>query len=372
MGWVENASPEVSAQSEYRLIFGICISLSILSITIVSSRLWLRHKARGLAADDMFAGLAMLFALIYSITCMIQTKYGLGLPLALRPTADLTTYGKVNFIGRPFYQLGISFFKISLLISYLSLVRGTHHTTYQIVIWISIALIGLGHLICMFLLIFNCDPIYKSWDSSAPGSCFPFAPANEAYSSVTIMSDVWVTLVPIPILARLNMKNNKKFGLVAIFMLGLFTTICSVLRFLQINRIAYGDGNSTMLVLWGTIEFNVGNIVSSLPYVTPAYLRKARGYISSSKDKSGAQPHSYFGKSGHPGYQLSDMMSSKPKGRVDDEFGSVSGDNESEENILRKNEAGAKTITKSVTYTVNVVEAKDAEFAGRGGPMPGI
>ncbi|KAG7106926.1 hypothetical protein HYQ44_020372 [Verticillium longisporum] len=38
-----------------------------MSITVVSSRLFIRHKARGLAADDYFAGLSMLFALVYSI-----------------------------------------------------------------------------------------------------------------------------------------------------------------------------------------------------------------------------------------------------------------------------------------------------------------
>jgi hypothetical protein len=44
----------------------------------------------------------------------------------------------------------------------------------------------------------------------------------------------------------------------AIFTLGLFTTVCSIMRYTQIGRIQYGDGNSTMLILWGTIEFNVG------------------------------------------------------------------------------------------------------------------
>lgn len=67
-----------------------------------------------------------------------------------------------------------------------------------------------------------------------------------------------MAILPIPVLLKLNVRLEKKLGLIGIFMLGLFTTICSILRYLQINRIQYGDGNSTMLVLWGTIEFNVG------------------------------------------------------------------------------------------------------------------
>lgn len=54
------------------------------------------------------------------------------------------------------------------------------------------------------------------------------------------------------------MDNRKKFGIMGVFLLGLFTTICSIMRMVQIRVIAYGDGNSTMLVLWGNIEMNIG------------------------------------------------------------------------------------------------------------------
>lgn len=67
-----------------------------------------------------------------------------------------------------------------------------------------------------------------------------------------------MALIPIPVLLKLNVSRSKKLGLIGIFLLGLFTTICSIQRYLQIDRIQFGDGNSTMLVLWGVIEFNVG------------------------------------------------------------------------------------------------------------------
>lgn len=90
------------------------------------------------------------------------------------------------------------------------------------------------------------------------GTCLAPGPSFTAYAVVTIVSDVIVAVLPIPVLLKLNIRLEKKLGLIAIFLLGLFTTICSVLRYVQIDRIQFGDGNSTMLVLWGTIEFNVG------------------------------------------------------------------------------------------------------------------
>lgn len=70
-------------------------------------------------------------------------------------------------------------------------------------------------------------------------------------------------MLPIPLLVSLQINIRRKTALIAVFLLGLFTTICSVMRMVQIITIAK-TGNSTMLVLWGTIEMNVGVSTSLL------------------------------------------------------------------------------------------------------------
>lgn len=82
-----------------------------------------------------------------------------------------------------------------------------------------------------------------------------------------------IIFLPIPLLLRLNIKPAQKAGVVCLFLLGLFTTICSILRLTQIHRVAFGDGNSTMLVLWGTIEFNVGVSLSTQRATNPHLTR---------------------------------------------------------------------------------------------------
>lgn len=103
----------------------------------------------------------------------------------------------------------------------------------------------------------------KSWIPSTPGTCIPDGPSFTGYAVVTIVSDIMVALLPIPVLLKINITRQKKLGLIGIFALGLFTTICSIMRYLQINEIQFGDHDSTMLVVWGVIEFNVG--VSDFP-----------------------------------------------------------------------------------------------------------
>ncbi|GAB1321014.1 hypothetical protein MFIFM68171_11224 [Madurella fahalii] len=352
MGWVENATPEVDAESEYRTIIAICVVLSVFSIAIVGARLWIRHKNHGLAADDWMATLSVVFALIYSVLCIVQTKYGLGLPVLSRPKANLIPYTRSNYAGRPIYQMGISFFKVALLISYLRLFKGTSHNAYRRVVWIAMVAIVAGHLGCALTLIFACSPVERSWNPSVPGTCLAPGPSFTAYAIVTIVSDVVVAIIPIPALVQLKVNRGKKIGLVVIFLLGLFTTLCSVFRYLQIDRIQYGDGNSTMLILWGVIEFNVGNMVSSLPFLAPIFLRKAREYTNKYAGGSGnhygaSSGARRLGKSGD-GYKLS-SISSQRKGT----FATVQGQSTgSEENILNANPDNS--IMKSVSYSVHV------------------
>ncbi|KAH6900564.1 ATP synthase F0 [Thelonectria olida] len=351
MGWVLNATPEANSESQYPVIIAVCVVLSVLSVTVVSARLWVRYNARGLRSDDWWSAMSMAFALIYSALCITQTRYGLGLPLLSRPAENLVVYTRVNFAGRPWYQLGISFFKIALLISYLQLLQGTDHRTYRIVVWVSIVLIFLAHLGCTLSLIFACKPVHKSWNPKMDGTCLAPGPSFTGYAIITIVSDIVVALLPVPVLLKLEIRLKKKIGLIGIFALGLFTTLCSILRYLQIDRISTGDGNSTMLVLWGTIEFNVGNMVSSLPYLAPIFIRKAKHYRSKHSDEYNTP--SRRGRSGGikgSHYRLNDLSHDQDGGVI------TSGPktrNDSEELILTSNGG----IVKSLSYAVNVHDA---------------
>lgn len=136
-------------------------------------------------------------------------------------------------------------------------------------VWVAIFFVVAGHLGCALTLILACRPVNKSWNPTTTGTCLAAGPSFTAYAIVTIISDVTVAVIPIPVLLQLKVNTGKKLGLIFIFLLGLFTTLCSVFRYLEIDRIQHGDGNSTMLILWGVIEFNVGVRPSILSFTCP-------------------------------------------------------------------------------------------------------
>lgn len=129
---------------------------------------------------------------------------------------------------------------------------------YRNVVWVAIAIVSIGHLGSALSLIFACDPVQKSWKPRLPGTCLPDGPSFTAYATLTIVSDIVVTIIPLPLLLQVKVACGRKIGLVVVFALGLFTTICSILRYMQIHRVQSGDHDSTLLVLWGVVEFNVG------------------------------------------------------------------------------------------------------------------
>ena len=45
------------------------------------------------------------------------------------------------------------------------------------------------------------------------------------------VSDVVVAVLPVPMLVGLNIQTATKAGFIGIFILGLFTTMCSVFRY---------------------------------------------------------------------------------------------------------------------------------------------
>jgi hypothetical protein len=75
--------------------------------------------------------------------------------------------------------------------------------------------------------------------------------------AISIFFDIVILLLPIPMIIKLQISRRKKIGLGGIFCLGIFTTFCSIMRLVQVKSIL-ATGDQTGLVMWATVEMNVG------------------------------------------------------------------------------------------------------------------
>ncbi|KAI9884094.1 MAG: swr1 complex component [Watsoniomyces obsoletus] len=297
-GWVYNATPAVAAQSQYPTILGVTISLTALMTIVMGLRGYVRLVLlKSVGPDDYTILFSAICSIVYNALAIAQSRWGLGLPLKLRPKANTLDYRTLNYAGRPFYMFGITGFKVALCLAYLRIVPPSKKL-FKPLIWTVLITCVLAHLAGTLVLILQCSPVRKSLRPDTPGKCLRDDITFYVLAAVTIIYDCIIFLLPIPLLARVQISRRRKVGLIGVFVLGLFTTVCSILRLVQIVTISK-NGNSTMLVLWGTIEMNVGIILTCIPTLTPLFK-----YFRNRTTKQGGYGYGYEGyPDGHGTYE---------------------------------------------------------------------
>lgn len=115
---------------------------------------------------------------ITQLTWNAESRWGLGLPISMRPVQNLNQYSvvsgairshsqmtdysvlrQINFSGRPFYQIGVLGFKVALCVAYLRIL-GHGKRGYRIIVWATLITCTMGHVACTLVLIFQCSPVY--------------------------------------------------------------------------------------------------------------------------------------------------------------------------------------------------------------------
>lgn len=75
-------------------------------------------------------------------------------------------------------------------------------------------------------------------------------------------------LLPFPVLLQSQIQTRKKVVLLGMFGLGLFITIIQIIRIQTVKRLA-NPIDSAPLILWSTVENNLGIIVTNVPTLAP-------------------------------------------------------------------------------------------------------
>lgn len=127
----------------------------------------------------------------------------------------------------------------------------------------------------VFLLIFTCVPRRKIWDTTVTGRCLDWRIVLISGNIVTFISDVIIWVIPHNIIWRLQLKRSKKWGLSALFTIGVFAIICSAVRIHFQVRLIKDSHDSTYLgakiCFWGTCQVTAGFLVACLPSMPALY-----------------------------------------------------------------------------------------------------
>ncbi|CAM1501367.1 Fc.00g105290.m01.CDS01 [Cosmosporella sp. VM-42] len=284
MAWARN-TPE-GTPTEAPTITGIIVTFTGLSLLFVCLRLYVRGLLiKAMGKDDWIIIVSWIGACGYTICTVIQTTWGLGLTsLDDMPPENVYNFGLVQYIGAPFYVVGIFAFKMSLLLSYLRFLIGG----YRIATLVVAAIITMAHIAFMGVFLFLCTPVSKQWDPAITGGhCAEGVPFYLSFSSLTIVFDAVVLVLPFPALLKSKIQRRKKVVLLGLFGLGIFVTIIQIIRIRTIQSLTnYLD--SSKPILWSIIETNIGIIIACVPTLAPLvkyFAEKTRNGTSTGSNK---------------------------------------------------------------------------------------
>ncbi|PSN69649.1 hypothetical protein BS50DRAFT_446823, partial [Corynespora cassiicola Philippines] len=112
-------------------------------------------------------------------------------------------------------------------------------------------------------------------------------------SSMNIVTDFMIFIVPIPPIFKLQMWTRQKLALIGLFCLGFFTCVISIVRLTTLYRglntkDQYWDNAPT--AYWSVVELNTGIICACLPTLRPLVRKMYSRSQASSKqyDQSGS------------------------------------------------------------------------------------
>lgn len=110
------------------------------------------------------------------------------------------------------------FTKLSLLAFYL---RIAPFPKFQIPVWIVTGIVACYTAVITGLLLFSYNPMWMAWSAFPDASkCLNRPPLYIATAVANIVTDVVLFLLPIPMVAGLNMARCKKIGILIVFSLG--------------------------------------------------------------------------------------------------------------------------------------------------------
>ncbi|KAF9871151.1 hypothetical protein CkaCkLH20_11320 [Colletotrichum karsti] len=261
-------------------------TLYAIGMVVTFLRMFARVKAvgfRNFRADDYLAFAAAIFytiqsTLAYEVGNIAHGLANNGMTDAERVALSTSDpeYGiriigsKIQVAGWTTYSALIWLLKLSMLCFYLRLTEGLGRR-YRIRIWIGFGLV-LGTFIASLGSVFlACIPFNKYWQINPdPGNSCQAAvslPIIWTSFAANVSTDIYLILIPIPLLWESTLKLIKKIASTIVLGAGIFVLVCATLKsiFVLVDPV----NGAQLAGTWGTRETFVAVVTTNLPMIFP-------------------------------------------------------------------------------------------------------
>ncbi|CZR46148.1 uncharacterized protein FPRO_11595 [Fusarium proliferatum ET1] len=282
---------EVPVRNKTPIFINVTIVLGVISGVATALRLWSKffYTKTELGLDDLFIVLTLFIGMPSTAMNIHGTAgHGEGRDIWTLEFDDITKFGFYFWLLEIFYFAQVSLLKTSLLFFYLRIFPGNA----QKLLWGTIIFNSVFGVLFMFLAAFQCTPVsyfWLNWDGEHKGTCMNSTAIGWANASISVAVDVWMLAVPLWYLRKLKLHWKKKIGVAAMFIVGTFVTVVSIIRLQFLVDLGSSHNptyDQTDISIWSTVEINVGIICASMPALRVILVRLFPSLGGSSYDSS--------------------------------------------------------------------------------------
>ncbi|KAF5553618.1 hypothetical protein FNAPI_6695 [Fusarium napiforme] len=261
--------PMQDNRQEYRAVIVVFATLSFsfvvlrLASKIITKNTW--------GADDTWAVVTFFILIPFTVFALLAIHHGVGLAASLFTKKDLSVALKEVFVLHLLYVCGLTAAKTSILFFYL---RIFSDSSFRMLVWATHAFNGLSTIIIITLNLTLGRSVTYLLGHSSDDMVSMNKYSNSikivlAHCVVNLALDIWMLILPMTQLYNIGLKLNKKISVMAMFGLGLFLTVVSLVRTIYQSRLLAkpeeAQTGQLQVVLWACIETYMGAIVACVP-----------------------------------------------------------------------------------------------------------
>ncbi|KAK7458393.1 integral membrane protein [Colletotrichum acutatum] len=266
--WSNCGFPYSDQTSNIHLISGVVTAIGVIFILMRMATKIAKLSAWG--ADDTVILVAFALFIGFFVELFYFVKAGLGKDIWTLHDYEITYFLKLLFVLEFFYIIGLGVVKASILFFFLKIFpdRG-----FRRILWFMQILNMLVVLSYVILCFAQCQPFshfWNGWDGAHEGHCVDLNRIGLSHVSLNITLDIIMLILPITQIYKLQLNRKKKIGVMAMFLVGVFLTIVSILRIKTLIAFATSlntTADSVAVVLWAYVELGVGIVVACMPNV---------------------------------------------------------------------------------------------------------
>ncbi|KAL7791486.1 putative PTH11-type G-protein coupled receptor protein [Trichoderma ceciliae] len=247
----------------------------VFTVLLVTARLLFRRflSSNGkVGPDDCIIFVAILIAIAGIVINQVGlVGHGIGKDIWTLPASKLPAFAMYFFIMEIIYLVEMPLIKLSLSLFYLYVFPGTNIRRLLMGTAIFNVIFGVAFVITAMV---QCIPLNFYWaqyyDDPPQGICIDLNKFAWANAGMGLAVDLWMIVLPLWQVRRLNLHWKKKIGVIFMFLIGAFVSVISLLRLKSViffANLINPTWDQWNVAWWSTMEVNIGIICTCLPTV---------------------------------------------------------------------------------------------------------